>query len=97
MSSRNALDVTQDLTTLRLIRAAQAVQSIGQIPTDSGRTLVNLARAVRQAVEAREPELRDAALDGIDRLVKADDETKHIEAQLAVIRRRAEAVRKGSL
>lgn len=83
-------NVGADGSTARLLKAAQAAALAEDIPKESGRTLVALAKSVRLYLEARDVELAMAKLEGIEKMLSTHDDalvTKAFDTHVSEVRK----------
>ncbi len=90
LSVPKVTDVALDGATARLIAMAKASKNCNALPTESARTLVAFATAVRDFVLAREIEAATSVCDEIDKLVATHED----ESFVAMVGRHTSAVRK---
>lgn len=66
-------NVSQDGTTARFTRVAQAVQQAGLLPKESAAQLVKMSKAIRLLTEAQEPRMALAVVDDVVALMGTAD------------------------
>ena len=84
------IDVATDSRTVKLVKAATAVQAGGLLPATSARQLVSFAKSVRLFAEASEFDFAASMLDAIDTLAATHDD----ESLPTMLKRHTDDIRK---